>query len=203
MSGKRGGRAMSEAKLDRRTERTRQALVDAFVKLLFERGYEALSVADIIEAANVGRSTFYEHYAGKEELLRQTITRQFSTLARLVGGAVTVADLVRLLEHFLEHGKLSRTLINGPTRPLMVRCLAEMIAPRLADLPRRPPGTPAPMLPEAMIATQLADGQIALIGQWLGARACRTEALAEALQVQTQAILSALLRLPAAAATLA
>jgi len=45
----RGNRVMSEAKLDRRTERTRQALDDAFVKLMFERGYDALSVADIIE----------------------------------------------------------------------------------------------------------------------------------------------------------
>jgi len=188
---------MSEAKLDRRTERTRQALDDAFVKLMFERGYELLSVADIIEAANVGRSTFYEHYTGKEELLRQTVTRPFTKLASLVGGAVTVAELVALLEHFLEHGKLTRTLMNGSTRPLMVRCLAEMMEPRLAALLRRHPGAATPMLPEAMIVTQVAESQIALIAQWLTARACRTEALAEALQVQTQAILVTLLRLPA------
>ena len=48
-----------------------------------------------------------------------------------------------------------------------------------------------------MIKTAPKKSQIALIAQWLTARACRTEALAEALQVQTQAILVTLLRLPA------
>jgi AcrR family transcriptional regulator len=184
---------MAEAKLDRRTERTRQALIDAFVALLFERGYDAINVADIIERANIGRSTFYEHYAGKEVLLRETIGRQFSALAGLVDGTVSAARIVGLLDHFIEHGKLARTLLNGPTRPLMVRCLAELIEPLLVPL-YRPDGGTAPLLPRAMIAAQVAEAQIALIGQWLASHACSAEALAEAIIAVTGATLSALLR---------
>ena len=54
---------------DRRSARTREALLHVFLDLLFERGYEALSVRDIAARANVGRSTFYEHFAGKDALL--------------------------------------------------------------------------------------------------------------------------------------
>jgi AcrR family transcriptional regulator len=54
---------------DRRTRRTRQILRDAFLSLLKEKRYEDISVQDIIERADVARSTFYAHYIDKEDLL--------------------------------------------------------------------------------------------------------------------------------------
>jgi AcrR family transcriptional regulator len=55
---------------DRRTARTRCALHDALIALILRKGYEAVTVRDIIDEADVGRSTFYAHYTGKEDLLR-------------------------------------------------------------------------------------------------------------------------------------
>jgi AcrR family transcriptional regulator len=55
--------------LDRRVQRTQQLLQSALIALIQERGYEALSVQDIIDRANVGRSTFYAHFDNKEDLL--------------------------------------------------------------------------------------------------------------------------------------
>ena len=60
---------MEHEKQDRRTRRTRQLLRDAFVALLKEKRYEDISVQDIIERADVARSTFYVHYVDKEDLL--------------------------------------------------------------------------------------------------------------------------------------
>ena len=60
---------MENQKQDRRTRRTRQLLQDAFVALLKEKRYEDVSVQDIIERADVARSTFYVHYVDKEDLL--------------------------------------------------------------------------------------------------------------------------------------
>lgn len=56
-------------KTDRRISRTRQLLLDSLIGLILEKGYEAISVTDITERANVGRSTFYAHFENKEQLL--------------------------------------------------------------------------------------------------------------------------------------
>src|SRR5512139_3251865 len=54
---------------DRRVLRTRATLREALVRLILERGWDDISVQDVCDRANVGRSTFYSHFADKEELL--------------------------------------------------------------------------------------------------------------------------------------
>lgn len=54
---------------DRRVQRTRQALQQAMFALVLEKGYEAVTVQDVLDRADVGRSTFYAHFQGKEDLL--------------------------------------------------------------------------------------------------------------------------------------
>ena len=60
---------MEPEKKDRRTRRTRQLLRNALFALLKEKRYEEISVQDIIEQADVARSTFYMHYLDKDDLL--------------------------------------------------------------------------------------------------------------------------------------
>jgi AcrR family transcriptional regulator len=50
--------------MDRRAARTRRALHGALMSLILRKGYEAITVQDIIDEADVGRSTFYAHYTG-------------------------------------------------------------------------------------------------------------------------------------------
>src|SRR5919198_2154855 len=54
---------------DRRVLRTRAALREALLALIVERGWDAVGIRDICARATVGRSTFYTHFADKEELL--------------------------------------------------------------------------------------------------------------------------------------
>ncbi len=54
---------------DRRVERTRKLLHEALMALIVEKGYEDVTVQDILDRANLGRSTFYTHYRHKDELL--------------------------------------------------------------------------------------------------------------------------------------
>jgi AcrR family transcriptional regulator len=56
-------------KPDRRVQRTEQLLRSALLSLIQEKGFETLSVQDIIDRANVGRATFYAHFDNKEDLL--------------------------------------------------------------------------------------------------------------------------------------
>ena len=60
---------MMKKAIDRRVQRTRQLLQDALISMMIEKGYEATTVQDIIDRANVGRVTFYAHFADKETLL--------------------------------------------------------------------------------------------------------------------------------------
>ncbi|MEO6525473.1 MAG: helix-turn-helix domain-containing protein [Gemmatimonadaceae bacterium] len=58
---------------DRRVRRTEKHLGDALVGLLHEKPYESIAVKEILARANVGRSTFYAHFSGKDELLASEI----------------------------------------------------------------------------------------------------------------------------------
>lgn len=62
---------MAEEQLDRRARRSRQAIKSAFVALVLERGYDGVTVMDIAERADYNRGTFYKHFLGKEELLKE------------------------------------------------------------------------------------------------------------------------------------
>ncbi len=56
-------------KVDRRVQRTRKQLHDALIELIAEKGYESITVQNIIDRANFGRSTFYAHFQDKDDLL--------------------------------------------------------------------------------------------------------------------------------------
>src|SRR5205807_4575943 len=92
---------------DRRVQRTRQLLQDALISLMIEKGYEATTVQDIIDRANVGRATFYAHFADKETLLvsrledlramlaqqqQQTLTTRGGLCARRLGFSLAMLE---------------------------------------------------------------------------------------------------------------
>jgi AcrR family transcriptional regulator len=61
---------MTKEPIDRRVARTRATLHQALMSLILKQGYEAITIRDICEAADVGRSTFYAHYTSKDDLMR-------------------------------------------------------------------------------------------------------------------------------------
>jgi AcrR family transcriptional regulator len=61
--------------LDRRVQKTRKLLQDALIELVAEKGYEAVSIREILDQANVGRSTFYAHFQDKDQLLHSILDR--------------------------------------------------------------------------------------------------------------------------------
>jgi AcrR family transcriptional regulator len=174
---------MTGIKLDRRAARTRQACLDAFVELLLTEGYETISVSDVILRADVGRSTFYDHYTGKEDLLRACLSGPFSALAAAI---LPGADLTRTIAHFRDQRALVRALLSGPTHGLLVRCLAEMIEGNLTLSARAP-------LPATLVAAMLAESQLGLLLHWLTGRdAVKPEEVAAALTASSRAAAQAL-----------
>lgn len=64
---------MKEKNLDRRVARTRRALQNALIQLILELGYDNVTIEEITERADLGRTTFYLHFTDKEDLLMQAI----------------------------------------------------------------------------------------------------------------------------------
>jgi len=174
---------------DRRQAKTRTALHNAFRSLLLEQGYEALTVGTVAAMADVGRSTFYEHYRTMDDLLRASIQGPFTTLADLVSQPSPDDAVHNLLRHFREHQQVARVLLGWPTRPVLAATLAELIAERLRVVPLA-----QPLISVDVIARQIGDMQLALIELWIVGRPAMAEAatvaaLASATAALTQALI--------------
>jgi AcrR family transcriptional regulator len=106
--------------MDRRAARTRGALHQALMSLILSKGYDTISVSDIVEAADIGRSTFYAHYTGKEDLLRsgfQLLRRELEEARRQEEDS-EAADLplsfsLAMFEHAGRYRDAARALVGG------------------------------------------------------------------------------------------
>jgi len=65
---------------DRRVQKTRTLLHEALVSLIREKPYDEMVVKEILDRANVGRSTFYTHYRNKDGRSFTNSSKRFSLI---------------------------------------------------------------------------------------------------------------------------
>ena len=108
--------------IDRRIPRTRAMLQHALTSLILKKGYEAITIQDICDEANVGRSTFYAHYTSKDDLKRSGFERLRKQLvdrqreAQATPGDISDRSLgfsLTMFEHARDHIDLYRALVGG------------------------------------------------------------------------------------------
>jgi AcrR family transcriptional regulator len=96
---------------DRRVQRSRERLHGALIALVLEKGWDRVSVRDVCARAGVGRSTFYVHFADKEDLLVGGLEHVRDAL--LASGAGDAFGFVRgLVEHADESRRWVRAVIG-------------------------------------------------------------------------------------------
>ena len=106
--------------MDRRQKRIREAVFQAFTQLLERKSYSGISVQEIIDEANIGRSTFYTHFETKDELLRALCTEIFDhvfsdhlTSESSHDFSAKQQDIESEITHILYHLQDSRSYIKG------------------------------------------------------------------------------------------
>lgn len=107
-------------RIDRRAARTRATLHDALKGLMRRHGYEALSVSDICDAAEVGRSTFYGHFTGKDDLRRNGLGHLKSALR------ASSTERFGFTRALFTHARSHAGLCDGPDTALRA-IIAELV----------------------------------------------------------------------------
>ena len=117
--------------MDRRQKKSREAIFNAFEHLLAKESYSKITVQQIIDAANVGRTTFYAHFETKDALLEEMCTNLFDhvfsdhpTIETSHDFSLCEGDFRTIITHFLYHigdnGKKIGRLLAGESREIFL-----------------------------------------------------------------------------------
>jgi AcrR family transcriptional regulator len=166
-------------KSDRRVQRTREMLQRALVELLGERRYEAITVQDIADRANVGRTTFYLHYPTKDDLFMSCHEAIVGTFHFGPHHPLSREDLLApeappaaaaAYQHVAEDRALVYRLFQGKDGSVLLRRLRDSRAREIAANLRAAFPETESAIPLDMLANYLAGAQIALMHWWLEQR---------------------------------
>jgi AcrR family transcriptional regulator len=159
-------------KIDRRIRRTRDRLGDALMALIQEKPLDSITVQDVLDRADVGRSTFYVHYRDKDDLLFSDFDEFLEAMATLLirGGDQSdrVAPVRELFAHVADARRLYAALVASDRMhdflDLGREHFARAIDRRLTGLPRS-----RGMATESRTATAyaLAGALVSLMVWWI------------------------------------
>ena len=164
---------MSNLKNDRRSLRTQHSLHEALMLLMQEKRYDDITVQDIIDRANVGRSTFYAHYQDKEDLMTSGLMhlmRIFSEMAANPSGTCQprLLPTQELFEHVQENQNLFRSMVRGRGLELFFEKGQEFWIQKLTtDLQARLPKGRQPAVPIPVLAQFVAGTFVTMLRWWL------------------------------------
>jgi AcrR family transcriptional regulator len=176
------GRLVTEKITDRRVQRTRRLLHKALMSLVLEKKYESITVQEILDRADVGRSTFYLHFRDKDELLFSGFEYLLSFLESVQGVTATVPGKsyeriigfsLAMFQHAHEYRRINRALL-GSTAEAVVRrrihsVLAGIVGRELKrELQGRKEGI-CPVSPE-LLAHFLVSTFISVMAWWLNSK---------------------------------
>ncbi len=122
--------------MDRRQEKTRAAILGAFTALLAKKSYSRISVQEIIDEANVGRTTFYAHFETKDYLLKELCEELFdhiiasavehgSVHCHYANGAVPSSVFLHLIQHLQKNDSHILELLASENNGIFLRYFKE------------------------------------------------------------------------------
>ncbi len=170
---------MEKNKSDRRIQRTRRQLREALLALILEKGYDAVTIEEITDRADLGRTTFYLHYRDKEELLLESIEALSEDLRAQID-RMPMAEwdfttdqqpILLVFSHAAENANLYRIILHGEGATRAEQGMRSLIARIVLDtLTVRVPREGLriePSLPPEVFANYFAGALMGFITWWL------------------------------------
>lgn len=164
---------MANRKDDRRSKRTRRVLHEALMSLMGEKRYDDITVQDIIDRADIGRSTFYAHYQDKEDLMTSGLMHLMEILSEMVAqpsptGQPRLLPTQEMFEHVQENQNLFRGMVRGPGLDIFFDKGMEYWSQKLTvDLQARLPEGRQPAVPVPVMAQFIAGTFVTMLRWWL------------------------------------
>lgn len=163
-------------KPDRRIQRTRHLLREALMALIAEKGYDALTVQDVTDRANIARTTFYLHYKDIDDLLFSSMAEMYEELftqwmqaaPALLTSEGTAYSEVMDFQHVARYAPFYRVMLSerGSMR-FLVRVQNFIAQSMEATLRRFLPEGHTPAIPLDLMAAMLAGIEIGVMMWWV------------------------------------
>jgi AcrR family transcriptional regulator len=174
---------MERKSIDRRVARTRTTLQHALMSLILKKDYEAITVENICDAANVGRSTFYAHYTSKDDLKRSGLEHLRALLVDRQREALATPGHIRgrsfgfslaMLEHARDHADIYRALSRGRGGSVALGAIRQILGDLVRDeLAAAVDKNSAPAVPHELAVQYFVGAYMAVLTWWLDGGAKR------------------------------
>jgi AcrR family transcriptional regulator len=174
---------------DRRIQRTRQALRNALLQLVKEKGYDSILVEEITQRANLGRATFYLHYKDKEDLLvdvfSEIVKEKSRTLSEIPFSAwisdwettdptsegSSVPPPLLVFQHVAENSDIYRILLMSEKADRIVERIRKIITQSITEfMQAKVESDPIPILftvPVDLLAAYYSGAILSFVDWWL------------------------------------
>jgi AcrR family transcriptional regulator len=167
-----------QKKLDPRVVRTRQQLRAALVSLIEEKGFDALTVQDITDRAELNRATFYLHYQDKQELLVKSLRDAIDELVADISASTdeqgqlvfdeSPRPIKATFEHVAQHAHFYRVMMSAEGVPSFITGVRDYIAEiTLRWLKALQPDSRQSVVPLEIVANSLSWSLLGVLIWWL------------------------------------
>lgn len=162
--------------MDKRKQKTKEKIYGGLSSLMEEKGFENITIEDILKKSEVSRSTFYAHFKSKEDVLSDICNTIFSHvfsshLEKEKGHDFSSYDIfdyahyiTHMFYHFREEGVSIRKILLSDGRDVFLCDLRKRIAPFIDLLLRS--GDFKRDIPDGLLSKQLMEGLVTLLSYW-------------------------------------
>lgn len=155
-------------KVDRRIRKTQQQLGDALVFLILEKGYDAITIKDITDRADVAHATFYRHYRDKDELLARRLEEVVQEIEALTREpSLQDAEGYLIFKHAQENSVLYHILLSSPGTTRVRKRIQETLANNVLRTCKPLHSSQKGIIPPKAAANHIAGSMLLLIEWWL------------------------------------